>query len=293
MLKKVSKTRAFTLSVLILLNIFIWQALQEEDRRGFMTVAFLDVGQGDAVFIEAPNGNQVLYDAGYGKKVVSEVAELTPLHDRHIDLAIFSHPHADHVGGFHHIFDKYEVGAVIESRVGTDSVVYQELVQLLEEKKVSRFEAVRGMKVILDTDVYIYILYPESDRSIKDPDSASVWAKLVYGDFSVLLTGDAPIAVEEHVAQIDRQRLKSTVLKAGHHGSRTSNSETLLGYSIPDIVVISAGLNNRYGHPHPEILERFSKHGLRSLGTYEYGTIIFKTDGQNISLRCLRIACDI
>jgi len=107
-------------------------------------------------------------------------------------------------------------------------------------------------------------------------------AKLVYGDTSFLLTGDSPKKIEHYLASIDPNSLNVDVLKAGHHGSRTSSSEEFIRQASPEYAIISAGLNNHYGHPHREVVTLLEKFGVNTLRTDLLGSIIFKSDGENI-----------
>ena len=118
-----------------------------------------------------------------------------------------------------------------------------------------------------------------------DTNDASIVAKLVYGNTSFLFTGDSPKKIEEYLVFIDKENLDVDVLKAGHHGSKTSSSESFIGYTSPEYAIISAGENNRYGHPHKEVLDILEKFGAQILRTDELETIIIESDGENIEIR--------
>jgi len=129
------------------------------------------------------------------------------------------------------------------------------------------------------------VLFPNQDVSNWETNRASIVAKLVYGDKSFLLTGDSPIKTENILLNLDKEILDSDVLKAGHHGSRTSTSLSFAEVVSPEYAVISAGKDNSYGHPHKEVLDILKKVGSKILSTAESGTIIFETDGKTLQLK--------
>ena len=143
----------------------------------------------------------------------------------------------------------------------------------------------RGMRVELGGGAYLDILFPDRDTDGFETNTASVVAKLTYGTTSFLFTGDSPKAIEEYLATLDGAALDVDVLKIGHHGSKTSTSDQLIGFASPAYAVLSAGKDNRYGHPHQEVLERLARFGVEPLGTYERGTIVFESDGREVRLR--------
>jgi len=261
--------------------VFVWYAVFAESRNGLI-VAFLDVGQGDAIFIESSNGNQVLIDGGPNKEVLSELGKIMPFYDRSIDMLIETHPDEDHIAGLAEVLKNYEVGAIMESGAESKSAVYAEIKKLTAEKNIPEIPARRGMKINLGEGAELFILFPDRDVSKMDSNYASVVAKLVYGKNSFLLTGDSPSAVENYLVMLGG--LKSDVLKVGHHGSDTSTSEIILGYADPEYAVISVGKDNRYSHPRPEILERLKKFGAEILRTDLLGTIKMKSDGEDVAV---------
>lgn len=274
----------YLLAALFIANFFIWHAIFAEERGGMLTVAFFDVGQGDAIFIEAPNGNQMLVDGGPGTSVIRALGEVMPFYDRTIDAVIATHPDADHIGGLPEVLRRYDVGFFLDPGVSSDTGVYKALVQSIGLAGAKYIIARRGMNIALDeaAGVFLEILFPDRDMEGTDTNDASIVANLVYGDTSFLLTGDSPQKIEKYLAAIDGKNLDTNVLKAGHHGSKTSTSDILLGFASPEIAIISAGTNNRYGHPHEEVLNRLSEFGVRVLRTDEEGTIIIKSDGERI-----------
>ncbi|HBB56593.1 TPA: MBL fold metallo-hydrolase [Patescibacteria group bacterium] len=263
---------------------FIWYAVFIESK-SILTVAFLDVGQGDAIFIEAPGGNQVLVDGGKNSSVLSELSKVMPFYDRTIDLIIATHPDADHIGGLPEVLNNYEVKAVMESGNLSESAFYKELEKMTKKEKAVRLSAQKGQRISLGGGVYLDILFPVGDAGKMESNASSIVVKLVYGGNSFLFTGDSPRAVENYLASVYKDNLDVDVLKVGHHGSDTSSSEMFTGYASPAYAIISAGKDNSYGHPHKETIDTLNKFGAKILATYELGTIIFRSDGEKIKIK--------
>lgn len=271
------------LAILGALAFVVWYAVIAESREG-VSVAFLDVGQGDAIFIQAPNGNQVLVDAGPGSKILEELSKVMPFYDRSLDLIIATHPDSDHIGGFLDVLKTYRAEAAMEPGVDSESAFYREFERLLEKNNIKKNLARRGMKVILDGNAYLLVLFPDRDVSGLDTNDASIVVKLIYGKTSFLLTGDSPKKIENYLVWLSPKELDVDVLKAGHHGSKTSSSEKFLEATSPVYAVISSGKDNRYGHPHKEVLDLLEKFKVEILRTDEQGTIKIKSNGENLQI---------
>jgi len=265
-------------------TILVWLVVVNESRLGILTVYFLDVGQGDAILIEAPNGNQMLIDGGRNQQVIKELSQVMPFYDRSIDLILATHPDADHIGGLSFVADRYQVSAFLSSGYLSSSTPVVVLNQVLNDRNIKMIEVSRGMRIILDDDVYFDILFP--DRKLVDVDSneASVIGELVYGQTEFIFTGDAPQKIETYLVRLDGTRLQAEVLKIGHHGSRTSTAGEFLSLVKPEIAIISAGGDNQYGHPHLEVLDLLKQAEVEVLTTYEQGTIKITSDGRTISV---------
>ncbi|MCX6731745.1 MAG: MBL fold metallo-hydrolase [Candidatus Parcubacteria bacterium] len=239
----IKNAKYYFLGLLLVAAIFVWYAVFREGRSG-LEVDFLDVGQGDAIFIQAANGNQILLDSGPNKKVLSELGKVMPFYDRTIDLIIESHPDNDHIAGFVDVLKKYDVGAMMESGVVVDTPVYKELEKAIKENGIREILATRGMRINLGDEIYIDVLLPVVNNTNFSPHDGMVVLKLNYGKNSFLLAGDMEEKMEKYLISIDKN-LTSNVLKIGHHGSKTSTSEALLGYINPDYAVISVGKDNK------------------------------------------------
>jgi competence protein ComEC len=244
-----------------------------------MTVSFLDVGQGDAIFIESPTGVQVIVDGGPEKNLLKELPKVMPWYDRRIDMIVVTNPDLDHYSGFISFLDRYRVNAILEPGTLSKTETYALLERKIEEKNIQKVIALRGQVIDLGGGATLTVLFPDRDASGLSSNDGSIVMRLSYGDTSVLLQGDSTSKIEEYLVEKDGDRLKSSILKTGHHGSRTSTSEAYVAQVRPNIAIISAGRDNKYGHPHSETLSTLQKYNVSILGTYELGMITFTSNG--------------
>lgn len=260
----------YILVSLVVLNGIVFWYLEESP---YLTVSFLDVGQGDAIFIEAPNGNQVLIDGGPNTAVLRELSKVMPLWDRSIDVVIATHSDVDHIGGLPEVLEQYDVEVVVGPHTESDTATFDAFKDAIPKQIIP----IHGTEIVLDEDITLTILFPDRDMSFAEPNASSIISHLVYGETEFLFMGDAPKAIERLLLH---RNIESDVLHAGHHGSKTSTDAEFVGRVDPEFVVISAGKDNRYGHPHEEVLEVLE--GREVLGTYDVGTIMFESDGTDI-----------
>lgn len=249
-----------------------------------LQVSFLDVGQGDSILITGPTGIQILIDGGKDRSVLRQLPQLMGPLDRTLDMVVATHPDADHIGGLPDVFRVYRVSYFVEpGRVG-DTSFYERLdASVVSEAGQKTILARRDMRIHLGDGAYADILFPEGDvEKLREANDASIVMRVVYGETEFLLTGDAPIWVEDRIVSAYGTALESDVLKAGHHGSRTSTGASWLSVVDPEIVVVSAGKDNSYGHPHPEVLERVTASGASVVSTIDEGTITFVSDGSDV-----------
>ena len=270
----------YFLGALFLVSFFVWYAVLAETRNG-LKVSFLNVGQGDAIFIEAPNGNQILIDGGPNKSVLRELSKQMPFYDRSIDGIILTHPHLDHYAGLNEVMKKYKMNLEMDSGTKNKGAGFVEFENLIKDEKIKRLYGKNGMRINLDKDLHLDILLPVVNNENLSEHDGMLVSRLVYKNNSFLLTGDMEDNLENFLL-VFGDNLKSDVLKVGHHGSKTSTSESFLGWVKPALAIISAGQGNKYGHPHKEVTDRLARFGVPTLRTDEKGTIVIKSDGEKI-----------
>jgi beta-lactamase superfamily II metal-dependent hydrolase len=261
-------------------------------------VDFLDVGQGDSIYIQAPNGNNILIDGGLDRKVLSSLGNVLPFGNKKIDVVMATHPDADHIGGLPFVFDDYKVSAYVHNGAEGDSNVWKTLEnKIVEEKSLApgraggqaqRVIAREGMKIILDQNknviFEIYSPYMNVNK-LSDTNIGSIVGRLTYGSSTFMFTGDAPINVEQNLVKTFGNNLESDVLKAGHHGSKTSSSESFLKAVAPQFAVISVSAKNMYGHPHKNVTDLLDKLGIKTLRTSGEGTVKCESGGGEVVCR--------
>lgn len=280
-----SRWRELVLIMLVSFNLLVWLAVSERGESNILKVYFLDVGQGDAILIDSPDKGRVLIDGGRNRKVVSELGKILPFGDRRIDAVIATHPDGDHIGGLPEVVSRYKVGLIMESGVESENEIDDELRIRVEEKNIQTLLARRGQVINFGDGAKLTILFPDRDVSAWDTNDASVVARLDYGESSFLFTGDAGIKTENLLMSVGKEVLDTNVLKAGHHGSRTSTSLTFAEAVTPEYAIISAGKDNTYGHPHQEVLNILDRVGSQIKSTAESGTLRFETDGTTLKVR--------
>jgi len=248
---------------------------------GKLHVHFLDVGQGDAIFIECPNGQQILVDGGPSPSVLlSHLGRRMPFWDHSLDLVILTHPEVDHVGGLVDVLERYDVGLVLDSGQECTSGTCEAWRALIEEKAIPYLRAESEMRLELGQGVLLDILHPPAQlmtNTSSDINNNSVVLHLRYGQFSALLTGDV-MEEAESVLLASGQSLDSLVLKVPHHGGDTSLTTPFLEAVGPELAVISVGADNRFGHPDKVTLEK-----LEDIPTYrtdQQGSLEVVTDGE-------------
>lgn len=273
------------LVIFILFSIILWYIVINENRNGILTFAVLNIGQGDAIFIESPTGTQVIVDGGPARNLLREIPKVLPFYDRNIDMIIVTNPDKDHYEGFIPFLKKYSVDVVLEPGTNSTTETYSLFEKDIEERNIPKVIARRGQIIDLGAGVFIEILFPDRDISGLSSNDGSIVMKLVYGDTSILLQGDSTAKIEEYLVDLDKGELKNTILKVGHHGSRTSTMEKYVEVVSPQWAVISSGISNSYGHPHKETLDTLAKLDIPTLDTCNNGRIIFQSDGKEFILK--------
>ena len=269
------------------LNMFVWLG-RIHPSAPVLRVSVLDVGQGDSILVQGPSGIQMLVDGGPDHSVLRQLPNEMGLLDRSIDLVVETHPDKDHIAGLIDAFDRYRVSYFLSPGIPDSTATAQGLEQAVRaEPGLHALIARRGMRIHLGDGAYADILYPDHDVSQGETNEGSIVMHVVYGSTSFMLTGDAPSDVEDHLIALDASdgELPTTVLKAGHHGSKYSTDDAWLTALHPQTVAISAGSNNRYGHPNPETIARIQKEGAQIVSTIDHGTLRFVSDGKVVILK--------
>ena len=223
---------------------------------GYLHVHFLDIGQGDSILVVTPSGRQTLIDGGPDGDFVSQaLAEALPGGDRSLDLVVMTHLDADHSNGLLDVLDRYTVGAVLSGPLPADSAMRSQWDDRLGQHGIAPVEVYAGYVIDLGDGVELQVMNPLRSHLTGDSNNNSVALRLTHGQVSFLLTADIESEAEERLVN-SGEELQSTVLKVAHHGSNTSTTERFLETVRPAIAVVSAGLDNPYGHPAPAVMER-------------------------------------
>ncbi len=250
-----------------------------EPSADILTVHFIDVGQGDSILVDAPE-KTVLVDGGNRDEAAANY--LQRKHIYALDLIIATHPHADHIGGLIDVMEVIAVEEIIDPGIPHTTVTFEDYLDIIDRKKITFTEGRSGMVRELGGGVTLQIIHP-TYPSEDDLNNSSIVTRIEYGQVRFLLTGDAEAEAEKDMLE-SGYNLKSTVLKVGHHGSSTSTTPPFLDAVSPNLSVIMAGADNQYGHPHTETLEALEIAGVKIYRTDLQGTILIKTDGDNISI---------
>ena len=251
-----------------------------------MRVHFINVGQGDSILIQSPNGKAMLIDGGIkgeGDNVVTYIREQGV---SELEYVVATHPDADHIGGLTAVLDSVSIKNFIDSGKVHTSQTYEQMITLVAEKNIPYIVPTIGQQIALDEELNMTVL--NADESASDNNEASIVLKVSYGDVSFLLTGDAGIEMEAQLMQT--QNVQATILKAGHHGSNTSSSRAFIEAVSPEVTILSYGQNNKYGHPHSEVIESLQAVGSKIYGTAEEGHIVVTTDGKSYSVNAMEFA---
>ncbi|MDQ5911908.1 MAG: competence protein ComEC [Patescibacteria group bacterium] len=357
-----SATFSFSVYVLMsLTNIKLLDVLSSGDHKSenLLQVHFLNIGQGDAIYIVAPNKNSMLIDSGpQNEKVIAEVQKFKSMFDRRINVLLATHADADHIGSMKKAIEKFQYQVFAYSGLGSDTKLFADLMSVVNDaadsasqnlsaenlvdakntKSTNKVTLTAGMSVVLDekNNIRFDVLFPDFDyqieayqectkkekykpenKNVKNSKNSkskktgtklkpqknvclkslstetnlnSVVGKLSHGSTSFMLTGDVPSEVEKFIIK-KYSDIRADVLKLGHHGSKTSTSPEFLLEVGPRFAVVSAGKENRYGHPHKKVLDtitEFKNHQPKFekvLRTDVDGTISFESDGNSLLLR--------
>lgn len=258
---------------------------------GQIGLVVVDVGsEGDAQLVVSPAGKTMLVDTGDNNEPAAWPNLQKVLLDNKIsslDILVITHPHQDHLGNVINVLKTFKPKSVVLSGVVHTNQTYEEMLRFLRDHNVPAVQVKTGQTLDFDKDVSVEILGP-NDLTAPNINNTSIILKVSYKMFSALITGDAEEDQERQQISTAREKLPATILKAGHHGSKTSSSLEYLKAVSPQLVVISAGAGNQYGHPHREVLDRLAGLGINTLITRDRGTIMITSNGSSFEVRSTR-----
>lgn len=245
-----------------------------------LNIYFLDVGQGDSIFIELPDEKTMLIDAGennFGEGIRNYISDYGY---SKIDYLVATHPHADHIGSMAYIVKNMDIGSVFMPKVSTNTKTYENLLESISDKGLKVTSAKAGLTIADESGYTINVVAPVTIDE-DNLNNSSVVIKLGYGDTSFLFTGDA----EKEELETITDNVSADVLKVGHHGSTTSTTEEFLSRVNPTYAIISVGKDNSYGHPHDKVLMLLEKFNCKIFRTDVDKTVVFSSNGNTLSVK--------
>ena len=249
-------------------------------------VDVLDVGQGDAILLRSPSGKTVLIDAATGQKGEAALPALQALGVTSLDLVIATHPHSDHIGGLDEVLSALPAKLYLDNGLPHDTATYNKLMELVESKKIPYKAAKVGQTYNLGGGAKLTVLNPAGDPitgTRSDLNANSVVVRATYGSTCMLFMGDAEAETEERLLA---NKLESCdVLKAAHHGSGYASTAPFLAAVAPQVVLVSVGEGNSYGHPDPSALDRYAAAKSEVYRTDLQGALHVESDGTTIQMK--------
>lgn len=244
-----------------------------------LKVHYLDVGQGDSIFIELPNNETMLIDAAESYQSENIINYLKNLNYQKIDYVIGTHPHADHIGGLKDIINTFEIGKIYMPKVVSTTKTYESLLMAIKDKNLKINTAKAGTSII-DTDALKINILAPNNSTYTELNNYSVVTKITYGTTKFLFMGDAEKLSENEI----KEDVTADVIKIGHHGSNTSSSIDFIKKVNAKYGIISVGLNNKYNLPKEETITNWENSGTKIYLTSINGTITAISDGTNIKI---------
>lgn len=257
------------------------KGMEADSTLSLMQVHFIDVGQGDATLITC-GGESMLIDAGDNSKGTTVQLYLKKQGVKELKYLVLTHPDADHIGGADVIVTKFDIKNVFMSDFTKDNKTYNELISALDNKNLKWTTPNVGNTYSLGSAEFTIIA---PNTSYDEPNNASIGLVLKNGENAFLFTGDAEEEAEYDILA-NGLDIDCDVYKAGHHGSKTANSEVFLEAATPEYVVVSCEEGNSYGHPHAGPMNRFRSMGMKLFRTDEQGSIVATSDGTEITWNC-------
>jgi len=259
---------------------------------GGLQITFLDIGQGDASFIEWGDGTQMLVDCAIDARILEALGRVMNPRDRVIDYLLVTHPDQDHYGGCVDVLKRFEVKNIVYTGYNKSSSNYFPIFEEFVRRENAQYVEIQHQQIWDIASSTIHFLYPDKKidthpvvqkmGSQDASNNTSIVFILEYGKNKILFTGDAELETEEYLVETYGDALDVDVLKVGHHGSAGSSSDRFLGKVKPELAMISSGRENRYGHPHPRTLKRLERVHAQMWRTDEVGDIILFVNNDNV-----------
>lgn len=266
----VKKEKPFKILGIVISFFILIEIIQYNFPRNYVDIHCVDIGQGDSFYVKTPNNKNILIDGGGSENY--DVGEnilmpyLLDMRVNKIDTIFCSHSDADHLYGLLTVLENFKVNQII---IAKNSKGYEKLYKIAKNKNIKIFEVLRGDVIEIDK-IKFEVLSPELKQNNSDVNAYALVLKMIYGNESMLFTGDITKETEENLYNV-----KSSILKVGHHGSKTSTSEKFLARVSPKLSIISVKKNNSYGHPNEEVLKRLKQYS-KIYTTAECGEIKIK-----------------
>lgn len=238
---------------------------------GTLHIHMLDVGQGDAIFAVTPAGKRVLIDGGPNLATLTHLGTLLPFFTRNIDLLVLTHPDADHVTALPDVIRRYDVGTVLMTGAEHSSGRYDALRSAIAETDTAVLFPDPHTDIDMGDGVVLDVIWPTAEY-VGASNDRSIVLRLLYDETAVLFAGDIEEEAEAAILAAGFP-VASNVLKVAHHGSRTSSSTGFLLAVNPELALVSAGRENRFGHPHADVMARYDALGIIKKITAELGMI--------------------
>lgn len=277
----VQNWRSVVVSVLLLIlvsAIYLSESLKPTET---FRVTFFDVGQGDAALYQTPKNLKILVDGGVDNKIINHLGKHLSFLDNEIDMVVATHDDADHIFGLIKVLEKYRVKVLFVSLPNSKNEIMQKIIEVANKGNVKVVTIDKPSIVNTEDGVIIKFLFPTINLDgVDDGNNASVVTQVIYkgssGDVKILSTGDLGVGGEKYLVSVYGDDLKSNILKLGHHGSDTSTCPEFLQKVKPEVAIVSAGRNNKFGHPHQSVLDLLSKFNIQVRQTNQEGNIHFE-----------------
>lgn len=289
---RISRQQAIIIALAVLTAV-IWLSAFLSDSKT-LEVTFLDVGDGMCAVVRSPAGRVMVVDCGtsswrnpeqVGDKLVAPYLQRMGIDE--IDVAVLSHPHADHVSGYADLLRFKPAKLILATSEEDENPYYWRFIKQIRASKAIYRRAKRGQILDLGGGAVAQVLNPEPQRKYEDLNNSSIVLRITYGSSAIVIAADAGTEAEMSMLCSDMS-LRAQVLQVGHHGSDSASSPEFLAAIKPQIAIIPCARRSRYQHPSPEIVRRLESVGARIYTTGENGAVVVSTDGCTLRVRSMR-----